>query len=623
MDRERLDKWLEWGILGFILAILVFGPVAWGCVRPQEFLILQALSLGIMLLWLIRLWLAPSLRVLWTPVCWAVVAFVVYAIIRYCQADIEYAARQELIRILLYAVLFFAVLDHLHRQESIQILSLTLIFLALGISAYAIYQFATDSQQVLHLLKPPVYMKRATGTYICPNHLAGFLEMILPLGLAFTLVGRIKPLTRVFVGYATLVILAGIGVSISRGGWIATGLALLFFFGVLIRYRSYRLPAIIALAILVSLGVLFVVKTQYTRKRFQDIFVNGSIENTRFRLWGPAVEMWRENPWWGIGPAHFDYRFRQYRPVDVQMRPDRVHNDYLNTLTDWGVVGVMLVASAWFLLFWGVVKTWKFVHRQSSEFSGKPSNRFTFVLGATTGLVAILLHSVVDFNMHIPANAILAVVLMALLTAHLRFASNGYWVSLRWLGRSGATILLLSGLVYLGYQEIRLYRESRWLQLAEKDRDYSPEKVDLLKKAAAIEPNNSATAYAIGEAVRIQSWRGDDGYEQLTQAAMKWFDQAIKHHPYDAYSYLRYGMCLDWLRRYPEAESYFKRALELDPNGYYMNAYKGWHLVQKGDYAGAKPWFERSLTLKPKDNPIATSYLAIINRRPSEPSGSK
>jgi O-antigen ligase len=621
MDREQLDKWLERGMLGLVLAILVFGPLALGAVRPQEFLILQALGLGVLGLWILRLWTAPSVRLLWTPVCWGVAAFVLYAVVRYRQADIEYVARQELIRILLYAGVFYAVLFQLHRQESIQIIGFVLVFLAMGIAAYAIYQFATDSMLVWHFQKPPDYAKRGTGTYICPNHLAGFLEMILPLGLAYTIVGRVKPLTRILVGYASLVILLGIGVSVSRGGWIATGIALSFFFTILIRYRSHRVAGLAALALLVIMGSVFVVKTQQSRKRFQELFVSGKLENIRFRLWRPAIELWRENPWWGAGPAHFDYRFRQYRPDDIQARPDRVHNDYLNTLADWGIVGTALVAAAWGLLFWGIVKTWKFVRRQSSDLSSKSSNRFTFVLGATTGLVAILLHSVVDFNMHIPANAILAVVLMALLSSHLRFATNNYWVSMRWWGRGVLTVLLLGALGYLGAQQVRLSRETVWLLKAEQAKAHSPEQINLLKKAIEVEPKNFKTAYSIGESVRLHSWRGDEGYEQLAQAAMKWFDRAIRLHPYDAYSYLRYGMCLDWLGRSEEAEPYYRRALELDPNGYYMNAHQGWHLVQKGDYAGAKPWFEKSLRLKPIDNPIASSYLGIINRRLAEKTG--
>src|SRR5205807_2416379 len=107
--------------------------------------------------------------------------------------------------------------NNLHRQKWVQAISFTLVFLAMAISIYALFQFLTNSQQVW-VFKTP-YKHQGTGTYISPNHLGGFLEMVLPLGLAFALTSRLKPVGKVFVGYAALMIVVGIGVTISRGSW--------------------------------------------------------------------------------------------------------------------------------------------------------------------------------------------------------------------------------------------------------------------------------------------------------------------------------------------------------------------------------------------------------------------
>src|SRR5262245_55083294 len=239
MNREAVDQWCERAILVLTLAILITGPLAFGG-RPQipansfldpilvdPFALAQWLTIPVMLSWLTRLWANVRPQLLWPPICWAVLAFVGYAVGRYLTADIEYVARQELIRIIVYAGLFFAVLNNLHRQESTQIIAYALIFLGMVISFYAIYQFITGSNRVWHVFKP--YPHRGTGTYISPNHLGGFLEMILPLGFAYTLLGRSKPLIKVLLGYSSLVILIGIGVTLSRGSWISTGIALLMF----------------------------------------------------------------------------------------------------------------------------------------------------------------------------------------------------------------------------------------------------------------------------------------------------------------------------------------------------------------------------------------------------------
>jgi len=617
MDRERFDKWCERAILALVLGIVVFGPLATGAVRTLEFLVIQGLTLGVIVLWGLRFWLQPRPKLLWPPICWAVVAFVGYAIARYLTADIEYVARQELIRILVYAVLFLAILNNLHRQESVQIITFTLIFLAMAISFYALYQFITGSDRVWHFINP--YKHRGTGTYINPNHLAGFLEMLLPLGLAYTLIGRLKPVTKVLVGYATLVILAGIVVTLSRGGWLATGMTLLLFFGLLAWNRNYRLPALVLLAVLVIGGNYFVTRAYYLQKRVRQTFAEMNVDtDMRYELWGATARMWKDHFWWGVGPGHFDYCFRPYRPERLQGRPDHAHNEYLDTLADWGLAGTLIVAAAWMLLYWGAFKTWRQVHKPENDFATSLSNRFAFVLGAALGLWALLLHSVVDFNMHIPANAILAISLMAMLTSHLRFATECHWRSVRLPGKVVATALLLAGFMWLGWQEWRRGHEYVWLARAAKAPSFSRAQIAALERAFGVEPMNSETSYAIGEAYRVQSWQGNDDYEDLANKAIDWFAQGMKLNPHDGYNYLRYGMCLDWTGRQTESGPYFERAEELDPSGYFTLANIGWHYVQLGDYAAAKPWFERSRRLQWKENPIATSYLEIVGRKMAE-----
>jgi len=176
MNRETLDQWCERGILALVLGILVFGPLALGAARLQEFLVVQALTAGVLLLWLARLWLSPRPKILWPPLSWVVLAFTLYAIGRYLTCDVEYVGRQELLRILVYATLFFAILNNLHGQESVQLISYALIFLGMAISCYAIFQFLTGSDHVWWFQGG--YKGRGSGTYICPNHLAGFLEML-------------------------------------------------------------------------------------------------------------------------------------------------------------------------------------------------------------------------------------------------------------------------------------------------------------------------------------------------------------------------------------------------------------------------------------------------------------
>ncbi|MDW8308543.1 MAG: O-antigen ligase family protein [Verrucomicrobiales bacterium] len=615
MNREALDTFCERGILALVLGILVFGPLALGASRAQEFLVIQALALGVAVLWLLRLGAKPQTTLLWPPLAWAVVAFSGYAVVRYLTCDIEYAGRWELIRIVVYAVLFFAILNNLHRQEFVQVIAFTLIFLAVPIAAWAVVQYLTGTDRVWWFQTP--YKGRGTGTYICPNHLGGFLEMVLPLALAWLLVGRAQPVTRVLLAYAALVILAGMVVTGSRGTWLGAGLSLIAFFTILAFHRSYRLPSLAMLALLLIGGGVAVSKTELFSERIQaGVEVGKKPEmDTRVEIWQGTARMWLDHPWFGVGPGHFDYRFREYRPPTLQLRPDRAHNEYLNTLADWGVVGGIIVGAGLIALVITTLRTWRHVRRSENPFKRAQSNKFAFVLGGALGLFALLVHSCLDFNLHVPANAIVAVALAALLSSHVRFATERFWVRLGAPLRVAVSVPVLAGAVFLGVQQVRLVPEQLWRSRAQGAPIFSDARAELLARAAAVEPNNFETLYELGEIYRTQSFEGPTNYMQLAEQAIRWYSRGTNAHPYDGYNFMGIGMCLDWLERFEEAEPFFARANELDPNGYFMAAQIGRHYALKGEYAAARPWLERSLRLQGKDNPIAASYLQLVQER--------
>jgi hypothetical protein len=203
MNGETMDRFFERGILALVLAILIFAPLAMGAVGAWEFLVVQALSMGVMFLWGLRVALIPGAKLFWPALCWPVLAFALYAVARYLTADIEYAARFEMIQTLLYAFLFFAIVNNLTSRDCPQAVSFMLVFLAAGISCYAIWQFATHSSRVWNEISP--YRGRAMGTYISPNNFSCFLEMTMPVALAFLLAGRVKALTRIWLCYALLI----------------------------------------------------------------------------------------------------------------------------------------------------------------------------------------------------------------------------------------------------------------------------------------------------------------------------------------------------------------------------------------------------------------------------------
>ncbi len=300
MNRDSLDKFCGRGILALVLAILVFAPLAMGAVDAWAFLVVQGLTVGVLLMWALRIWISRKPQLLWPPLCWAVLAFVIYAVARYLTADIEYVARQELIQVLVCAFLFFAIVNNLYRQEFSQIISFTMIFLATGISAWAAIQFFTHSHRVWNFISP--YAGRGTGTFISPNNLAGFLEMLLPLATAYVLAGRMKPVARILLGYAALVMAAGLAVTFSRGGWAAAAMGVLAVPVVLLGHRNHRIPALVLLVVLLGGGAVFAKKLSVeddllhpARGRHGH---NGQVRlDARGDMWRAAEQMWQDHFW--------------------------------------------------------------------------------------------------------------------------------------------------------------------------------------------------------------------------------------------------------------------------------------------------------------------------------------
>ncbi|MGZ4974230.1 MAG: O-antigen ligase family protein, partial [Limisphaerales bacterium] len=457
---ESIDRLCERGILGIILAALIYAVLAFGGVRTPDFVIVQGLTVVALALWLVRIWFKPRFRLLWPPVSWAVLAFVLYVIVRCLTNDLHYPARHDMTSILTYASLFFLASNNLTRRNSATVFSMALICLALGVSALAIYQFSTHNGNIWGLYKPPQFLARASGTFVNPNHLAGFLELIVPLAIAYMFMGRLPIIVKVLLAYCALMMITAICMSLSRGGMMTTGIVLTAIFVALLFQRDFWLKAALCLILVIALIGGALTQMGSVERRFGKLFTDsGEVQDSRVAIWDAAKHIYAKEPILGPGPGHFDYEFHQYAPKFFRETAQFAHNDYLNALCDWGAVGLALVLGCCALLYRGVWRTWPFVRKQPNELGSMRSNKGAFVFGAAFAVFAILLHSFTDFNLHIPANAALATVLAGILTAHWRFATEGFWLNPRLAGKVALTLCIAGVGIYVGKQALTDQRE--------------------------------------------------------------------------------------------------------------------------------------------------------------------
>ncbi|MFQ3167538.1 MAG: O-antigen ligase [Limisphaerales bacterium] len=586
-----------------VLAALVFSALATGAVRPLEFAVVELLVAAAGILWVARIWLEPRRnRLLIPPVGGCLLLILGYALFHYLRADVEYTARAEVLRLLVYALLFFVVLNNLHKSDWTQLALYVLVFTGVAIAIYGIVQVIAGLDHVWNFTRPDQYAGRGSGTFINPNHFAGFLGMLLPVCLAAVLTGRVSQPMRILLGYSALLLLGGVAVSMSRGGWISTSLSLAAVIGILGWQRQFRLRGILLTCVVFGLIGAFLLKSDFAQDRLRNVNQPGTMGHvgSRAELWGAAIDVWQEEKLMGVGPGHFDHRFPAHRPERLQSRPVRVHNDYLNTLVDWGLVGMLLVGLMLGTMISGIIKSWKYSQRTSRDLSAKTSNRAAFVLGSTIGLGSIALHSFVDFNLHIPSNAMLAATLAALLTAYIRFATERYWVAMRMPVRLLLTVLICGASGLLIQQAIQQAQEHARLE-ASRSAESFPMQVEGLMNALEIEPTNFETAGMLGEIHRRRAMESSRATRKVElKKATAWLKEAIRLNRYDAYSHARLGMALDELGQEDKAGEYFAEAEKLDPNGYLTTANVGWHKMHIGEYAEAKRYFER---VSPPDDP--------------------
>lgn len=611
-DRDEWDEVCEHVMVAVLLALVTVGVVAFGGVRGSELALMSSLAAVALGLWIFRLWINPAQRLLLPPLVWPGLAFVAYAAWRAANTDVTYPARRELLLIGLVAIVFLVALNNLYRQEPTQWVIHALVVLGTLVAAYALFQWGTSSTRILWLQQPAQYFKRAGGTFVNPNHLAGFLGLILPLAVAQVFVGRSAPLTKILHGYGALVMLGGIAVSMSRGGWVAATVGVFGLFCWLAwRRRELRIPVAVALVVVVAGGWFFFERSDKARARIENVNRDGNIDSGQGRgvIWRPALAMWRDHLWWGVGPAQFDVQFPRYRMPRNQTSPGQVHNEYLNLLTDYGVAGASLAALTVLALVWGTVRTLKYVERGPGDLGSRSSNRTAFFLGAAFGLLTLAVHCVVDFNLHIPAIAVTAALLAALLTAHIRFATERFWLTPNVLVRLALTLAAVGTLVWMVPVALAFGREGLLLNRIAWAREVTPELIADLEQAAHQMPDNARTAYELGENLRRLSLLGEDAWRDWAVQAVESLQRAAELNPHDARIHLALGQTYRWLNEPDLANAAFLQAYQLGPNDIVIATTLAWYALQQGRPEEARRFAAQSLEWQWWSNDLAREVL--------------
>ena len=504
--------------------------------------------------------------------------------------------------LLVYFITAFFVTGAGHRMAIV----ITLLVIGLGHVAVGVFQFAKDSNfNPLLIDGRGDASQRASGLFICPNHLAGFLEVVFIFGVSFFFWGGLKVWAKVLVAYLTLVALAGLVLTGSRGGYLsaAAGIAVFGMLSVwtvrssLSRQALPRLMGIIA-AVAILAGVLTVATDQnYSlRARTNMVFMSKDI---RLSLWEAAWKQFKLAPVFGTGSRTYLYYGRMFRAPEVRTEPVFVHNDYLQTLAEYGLVGLAL-----FLAFIGVHlrhawQRWRVMVEKFTLSVPLSSDRreLALQLGGIGTIAAYAVHAVTDFNLHIPANTLLLAFVFGILATRdtQPGEERGGWRA-RWPlalpTGLGLWMLAVGATKFPGELCVEIARSKMMagdiaggLESAERAMKWGIRSPDLF--------------YYIGEARRLLSRRLRSPEERATaiESARQAYADGLALFPQDVRLVLITAWTLDKLDRFDEAEKFYAKAFALDPNSGAVWAYYAWHCQYGGKPVEAFAHYQKAVQL--------------------------
>ncbi|MDP2898403.1 MAG: O-antigen ligase family protein [bacterium] len=431
-----------------LVALLLFTPLAFGTVQTWAISVLELGCLAMAAVWLVGFAIGGQGVRLRFPLGIPIALFsaLVFAqllphIVGASSSSSDGNAWQKLsttnffvtktafIKLLCYVAFYLCLINTMTSRRQIVRVLVVMVLIGFAVSFLGLLQRISGTDKVFWLIK--ARSSRFMGAFINENHFAGYMELIIPLAIAFMLrhLLRIKESgwrgvvasedlhKAILFGFLAIIMIVSVAVSQSRGGLIGllgslVAMAILLLCRQLHRRRAWVIVVLLTLSFLMLawLGLSELLKTWGT---FGDIPADSSFK----RRVEVSEDTWRASkdyPIWGTGLGTFETVFPVYGTLEYrQITRDRgrllttphAENDYVQSLLETGWVG-MTICFVGLVLFFGIaIKTYLTRRRRSISIPA---------MGGAASVFAICVHSVCDFNLRIDANVFLLVTIVAM-----------------------------------------------------------------------------------------------------------------------------------------------------------------------------------------------------------------
>ena len=396
-----------------ICLLLLFAVLSFGAVEQWSISILETALALLFLTWATRQLVIGEVKIQPNPLYAPVVAFGVAVML---QLGLNLTAYRYATLIaggeyLAYGMLLFLTVQSLTNSQCSKTVIWTFTLFGFALAMFAITQNLTSTDKI-YWLRTPRNGGAIFGPYVNRDHYAGLMEMLAPVPIVLSLSALIRGAKRILDGSAGVLMAGTIVHSQSRAGTLAFLLEMALLLALLWRTRSNRhVTAAIGAICLAVMGFVVWVGTAALWQHFTNLQ-----DWMRLAILKDGLRMFWHRPFLGWGLGTFTTVYPHFRSFYTNLFVNAAHNDYLQALVETGLVG--FVAILWF-----VVTLYRRGLRNLDSWNRNWSR--TLGLAAVIGCTGILVHSALDFNLQIPANACVFYFLAAVTTRTASLPESG------------------------------------------------------------------------------------------------------------------------------------------------------------------------------------------------------
>lgn len=401
-----------------ICVLLSFAVLAYGGVEEWSQAVVEVGFAALLVIWALRTYAWNQEAIAISPLLPPLLAFALVVLIQlvFHRTASIYDTRMQLQLLGAYIILLVLLPQAYYRMNHWRGLLWFLMSLGFFVSVFGILQHLTFNGK-LYWFRVMRYGGFPFGPYVNRNHFAGFAEILIPMSLVPLVLGKVRRERLFLVGLFAVVPIVALLLSASRGGIISFAVQLVILFSLLLVRRLQSRHMLVG-GVLVLCAILAVswIGVRQVLQRFSDY---QSLDVSAGKRGSMSHDTWRiflDHPTMGTGLGTLQMVFPPYESLYDAKVVNHAHNDYVEALAETGVAGGICCLWLLAVLFLESIKGLKDL---GSSF-GAALN-----LSGLVGCCGLLVHSLVDFNLHIPANALLFFVSAHLATARLRTPTPG------------------------------------------------------------------------------------------------------------------------------------------------------------------------------------------------------